>query len=209
MKTGDLIEVLAKDTAANRSLGFALAAGGLTGLAGALALYLGVVGPRPDFVSALENWRFVVKLALVAAALVLMAIGFRRAMGPMQRSPQRLLAVIFAALAVAVIAELLIVPPEYWAKFAIGHNALVCLITIPALSVVPLVAALWAMRSGAPASPVQAGAIAGGLSAALGALLYATHCPDDSPLFVAIWYPLAAAAMVAVGALAGRYVLRW
>jgi hypothetical protein len=51
----------------------------------------------------------------------------------------------------------------------------------------------------------MAGLLAGGLAAAL----YAAHCPDDSPLFVAVWYTLALGIVVGVGAVAGRAVLRW
>ena len=53
------------------------------------------------------------------------------------------------------------------------------------------------------------GALAGAASAGVAALLYASHCPDDSPLFVATWYPLATLICVAVGALAGRWFLDW
>jgi hypothetical protein len=35
------------------------------------------------------------------------------------------------------------------------------------------------------------------------------HCPDDSPLFVAVWYPIAIAFMTAVGAALGARLLRW
>ncbi|MEA2988814.1 MAG: hypothetical protein QOG83_1525, partial [Alphaproteobacteria bacterium] len=44
---------------------------------------------------------------------------------------------------------------------------------------------------------------------ALGAAIYAAHCPDDSPLFIAAWYSIAIAVVAAVGAAAGRWVLRW
>jgi hypothetical protein len=53
------------------------------------------------------------------------------------------------------------------------------------------------------------GAVAGLLAGGLAATLYATHCPDDSPLFVAIWYSLAIALVVLAGAVVGRRVLRW
>ena len=51
--------------------------------------------------------------------------------------------------------------------------------------------------------PALAGAIAGMLSAGLAATLYASHCTDDSPLFVATWYTIATALVTAIGALAG------
>jgi hypothetical protein len=52
-------------------------------------------------------------------------------------------------------------------------------------------------------------AVGGQLAVALGATLSATHCPDDSPLFVAIWYTLGLALVAVAGALDGRRVLRW
>ena len=53
------------------------------------------------------------------------------------------------------------------------------------------------------------GAIAGMMSAGLAATLYAAHCTDDSPLFVATWYTIAAALVTALGALIGSKVLRY
>jgi hypothetical protein len=68
---------------------------------------------------------------------------------------------------------------------------------------------LFAMREGAPQNPGVAGALAGAVAAGIAATLYASNCPDDSPLFVASWYPLATLIVVAVGAAAGVRLLRW
>jgi hypothetical protein len=68
---------------------------------------------------------------------------------------------------------------------------------------------MWAMRRGAPASPVWAGAAVGRLAAAMGAALYALHCFDDSPLFAAVWYSAAILIVSAVGAAMGARLLRW
>ena len=57
------------------------------------------------------------------------------------------------------------------------------------------------------ASPT--GAIAGLLSAGLAATLYASHCTDDSPLFVATWYTIAALVVAGLGAGIGARVLRY
>jgi hypothetical protein len=65
------------------------------------------------------------------------------------------------------------------------------------------------MRHGAPTRPALAGAVAGLLAGGLGAALYAAHCTDDSPLFVATWYTIAIAGVTIVGSLLGRYFLRW
>ncbi len=58
-------------------------------------------------------------------------------------------------------------------------------------------------------APALAGALAGLVSAGLAATLYASHCTDDSPLFVATWYTLATALVTAIGALLGAKVLRY
>jgi hypothetical protein len=47
------------------------------------------------------------------------------------------------------------------------------------------------------------------VAAALAATVYAAHCTDDSPLFVATWYSLAIAFVTVVGAVIGSRVLRW
>ena len=72
-----------------------------------------------------------------------------------------------------------------------------------------LAAALIGLRHGAPARPAVSGALAGLLSAGLAATLYASHCTDDSPLFVITWYTLATTLVAAVGALAGLKLLRF
>ena len=73
----------------------------------------------------------------------------------------------------------------------------------------PPPATLPPFRKGAPDPPLFSAAAAGLFAGALGAALYATHCWDDSPLFVAIWYPLGIAVSVLIGALAGSRLLRW
>jgi hypothetical protein len=84
-----------------------------------------------------------------------------------------------------------------------------CLASIIFLSVLPLTATIYALRQGAPASPAVMGAVGGLLAGALGATVFAMHCTNDSPLFVAIWYTLATGLMALTGLLVGRYVLRW
>jgi len=109
----------------------------------------------------------------------------------------------------AVIYELVTIPASAWLPRAMGMNGLICLANIIVLSLVPLCAVLYALRQGAPMSPAFTGAAAGLLAGALGATVYAAHCMDDSPLFVAIWYTLAIGFMALVGLLVGQYVLRW
>ena len=95
------------------------------------------------------------------------------------------------------------------ASFADGTNSLACLALVPLLSLVPLGAILMALRYGAPSDPRLAGAAAGLLAGGIGATFYATHCVDDSPLFVATWYGLSITVVAMVGAALGARILKW
>jgi hypothetical protein len=64
------------------------------------------------------------------------------------------------------------------------------------------------LRQGAATRPALSGAAAGLMSGGLAATVYAAHCTDDSPLFVATWYSIGIAGLTVVGAAAGSRVLR-
>ena len=119
------------------------------------------------------------------------------------------LAAVPVVLLAAVLIELAVVPRASWPARLVGSNSMLCLTSIPLLAAPVVVAALLILRRGASIRPGLTGAAAGLFAGALGATLYAAHCPDDSPLFVAVWYGQAIAAVAIIGALAGKQVLRW
>ena len=80
---------------------------------------------------------------------------------------------------------------------------------IPLIGIGPLAIFLAALRHGAPTRPALAGAVAGLLAGGIAATFYAAHCTDDSPLFVAIWYPIAIAGLALIGAVAAHLCVRW
>jgi hypothetical protein len=212
MRTDDLIKALTADAGSKEPrVGQALVP--LLGAGFALSAILFVLGlhVRADIAKALLTWRFDLKLAL--AALLAAAAGWLalRMARPAARTTAPSLAVLAVPLALvaAVVVELIAVPSSLWMPRAMGSNALWCLGSIPVLALAPLAAILLALRKGAPEQPLFCGAAAGLFAGALGAALYATHCWDDSPLFVAIWYPLGIAVSVLIGALAGSRLLRW
>ncbi|MDB5509445.1 MAG: hypothetical protein JWL93_1914 [Hyphomicrobiales bacterium] len=212
MKTDDLIHALAQDAAMrepspNRAIGIALVTGGLA----AAAVFAMLLGPRDDIPMAMHELRFVFKFILtgsLAAVAVNMAAGAVRPATSMERRGWLLLTPL-ALMVTALAFELLSVPRDAWMERLVGTNWLVCLTYVPLISIAPLAAMLLAMRRGAPTRPVLAGALAGLASGALAAMFYAAHCPDDSPLFVAVWYGLAIGIVTAAGALAGHRLLRW
>lgn len=210
MDTDALIEALGRETASKRPRSDVVLAGASgCGFAAAAVAFLWAMGTRPDLGSALQTPSFTLKLA---AALLLAVTAFPLVAAisrPGARLPKGLLWLAPALLAAGVAAELATYAPAEWAPRLVGRNALVCLTVLPVLAALPLAAILLALRHGAPTRPGLAGALAGVLAGAFGALLYATNCTDDSPLFVLTWYSLAIAIVAALGAALGRKVLRW
>ncbi len=212
MKTSQFIAALAADRvpeAVDMRRRFAALLG--VGLAGALVLYAGFVGPRPDFAAAAGTVRFDLKL-LDALALALPSLLLLFRLTRPEARAGALARWLFAPLVLligAVVVELTVVPSSEWLTRLVGENWLYCTTMIPMMAAPILAALIVAMRAGAPQHPAWTGALAGAASAGLAALLYASHGPDDSPLFVATWYPLATLVCAAAGALAGRRFLSW
>jgi hypothetical protein len=212
MNTKHLIRALSADLAVSRTpLELRFGAILVPGVLLALALFAATLGPRPDFTLALEHLRFLFKFAitlLLALSSALLLWRLARPGAPMR--PQLWsLALVPAALILAVVAELTVLPRSEWMTKLVGENAAMCLWCIPFFALPILIAAFAALRAGAPTRPSLAGAVAGLLAGGIGAAIYAAHCPDDSPLFVAAWYSLAIAFVALLGAVAGRLSLRW
>ena len=212
MKTGDLIRALAADSEVHpMPPGRALALALIPGVAIALGLHFAILGLRPDLLTLLGEPRLLFKLCLTILLLGLSRPLVLRLVRPgaSVRRAALMLAIVPALLAAANLAELLAVPAAEWGQRLVGNNAMFCLKSIPFLAAAPLVATLLALRQGAPERPALAGAAAGLFAGAIGAACYATHCPDDSPLFVAAWYTLGIGIVAAIGAAAGSRLLRW
>jgi hypothetical protein len=211
VKTDELIAALVEDRQATpppaRLFGSSLPFAVL----GALLLMLGIAGLRENLLQVIDEPRFLFKL-LVTLALAVPALGLLlRVATPLPRTGNwpRALWIAPLLLAAAVLIELTLLPGEQWLPRALGRNARWCLMMVPLLAILPLVASIHALRRSAPAHPMRAGAVAGLASGALAAAIYALHCTDDSPLFVGIWYTLAVLLVSGVGALAAARFARW
>jgi hypothetical protein len=212
VKTSELIAALTADASpAPIHLGRRLASGLALGLAGAVLLYAVFIGPRPDFADAMRTLRFNLKfidaLALALPSLLLVFRLARPDARPGALAFWLLAPLILIAVAVAV--ELMVVPRDEWLARLVGHNMRYCTVLIVMMAAPILAGLIAALRAGAPQHPGWTGALAGAAAAGMAAFLYASHCPDDSPLFVATWYPLAALIAAGAGAWAGRRYLAW
>jgi hypothetical protein len=211
METDQLIRTLAADNTRARPVGFMLALALLAAAPVSVVIFLACLGVRPDAMTAMHNPFFDLKFAVtLALAIPAIAISLHLSRPEASLHGWGWLLLIPAGLLVAGISGEMMMPQRLpMMTRLVGSNSRLCLAAIPAMSLPLLVAALIGLRHGAPSRPAVAGALAGLLSAGLAATLYASHCTDDSPLFVATWYTLAAALVAAIGALAGSRVLRF
>ncbi len=212
MKTEDLIQALKSDVAHRRTspdLVFALVLVASIAVAG--AMLLSTMGVRPDFLEALGKLRFPFKFVVTIALATTAATVFWRELSPVSsaRPGTPLLLLAPALLLFGVVFELVALPPAAWTMAAQGKNSLLCLTVVPVLGAVPLGLMLWSLRHGATTRPTLAGFCAGVLAGGIAATFYAANCTDDSPLFVATWYPLAILALGVIGAGLGKAICRW
>jgi hypothetical protein len=212
MDTDQLIRTLSADNAHRaRPVGFALMLALLAAAPVSMLMFFAELGVRPDVMTAMRNpffdLKFAVTLALASSAIAV-SLHLSRPEVSLRGFGWLLLAPV-GILAAAIGGEMMMPQRLPMMTRLVGKNSSVCLMAIPALSLPILAGALIGLRHGAPSRPAVAGAVAGLLSAGLAATLYASHCTDDSPLFVATWYSIATALVAAIGALVGAKLLRY
>ena len=212
MKTGNLIEALAADAGAGRGTIAGTAAIALSASALLTAgIFFGLMGLRPDIGSSAVLAAIGVKLAVtVSMAVVGLILTLRLARPEAIGKNTPLLLMLPAAILLGFIAV------GFWQSGAagwqqrmIGKNGLHCLVAIPMLGILPLAAVVLTLARGAVTQHRFAGIAAGVAAAGIAASIYALYCPDDSPLFIALWYSGSTLIMVAAGHAVCRRVLRW
>jgi hypothetical protein len=210
MRTEALIRAMAADAGPRPPVAPVLAAtmaahGAAVGLAALAAL-----GVNPAFGSTMT-----MPLVLLRQALpLLLALGaglaaLRLARPGAEAGGARLLLAAGAVAAVVVLRELARVPPGDWGRAALGETPAACLASLALIGLPLLLGCLWALGRGASTRPRASGALAGILAWSVAAAVYALHCTETSPLFVAAWYGLALALFSALGAALGPRLLRW
>lgn len=214
MRTDELINTLVGDHASQprpKPVVHGLVMAIIGGLAISSVLFSLTLGVRPDILSALSTWRFDLKLSANLVLVIAATWVALRLSSPTTRALSAMRALLVPALLLlgAVVYELVTIPASAWPSRAMGVNGVMCFGNIIFLSVLPLTATIYALRQGAPTSPAVMGAVGGLLAGALGATVFAMHCTNDSPLFVAIWYALAIGLMSMFGLVVGRHALRW
>lgn len=213
MKTERLIDLLASSVVAvnphairRRYVG----ALGLGALVSAL-LMLTLLGVRPDIAGAVRMPMFWLKLAFPAMLVVGAMLATVRLSRPGAKLGGAPAAIALPVVAVWMMSAAVLLGAAADERYALvfGETWAYCPLMIAALAVPLFVAALWAMKGLAPTRLALAGAAAGLLAGAGGALVYALHCPEMAPPFLAVWYVLGMVAPAGAGAIVGPLLLRW
>lgn len=212
MRTEDLINVLVVDLTVSK-VRFRQILVGATALGSIVAIiaFLFWIGVRPDIGQALRTPRFLFKFVFtLSLATTTAGLLWRLARPGVPAGAWAWAWLAAPALLLgAVMVELIVMPAPAWLPRLVGTNARFCLMLIPFLSIGPLACIMLALRQGAPTRPGLTGAVAGLVAGGIAATLYASHCSDDSPLFVATWYSLAIGIVTLVGYVIGSRFLRW
>ncbi len=169
------------------------------------------LGPRPDFQQAVSMPIFWIKCIYVLLLGICGTKAMERAARPGASGGGALVlaGVVFAATAVAAGLDYAQAAPDARHLMLMGSSATVCPLLIVALSMPFLAAAFLVLRRLAPTRLGMAGASAGLMAGGLGAWVYSFHCTEPGLPFLATWYSLGVAAVVILGALCGRVLLRW
>ena len=213
MKTDELVNLLAAGVAPvpASAVGrrFAVAIG--WGLPGAVLLLLVTLGIRTDLAQAAGELMFWLKPAFAACLALAALIAAERLARPGMRLGPVWAALVTPVLVLWLIAAVMLVnaAPTERADLVLGDTWKECPLNIAFMSLPLFAATLWAMKGLAPTRLALAGASAGLLAGASGALVYALHCPESTAPFLAVWYVLGIAIPTLAGAVLGPRVLRW
>ncbi|SEQ07191.1 hypothetical protein SAMN05428969_1823 [Devosia sp. YR412] len=209
--TDDLIARLAADLkpvrpmAMHRLLIGALLASGVVAVLAMLML----LGMRPDMDAARVTMIYWTKFSytLALALLGLAATTVLARPGGRSRWPWLTGIALLALLLVLAIIQL--ARSDDMMPMIMGSSIIRSLTYIPIFSLPVLLAAMLALRRMAPTRPALAGFAAGITAGSTGAWIYAFACTETGMMFVALWYTLAIVVVGAIGAVLGRFLLRW
>lgn len=210
MKTDDLIEALAAGIEPVRPARLSLwMVGGA--LVVALATVVVMLGVLPDLAEAVRGpvfWSKAAYTGALAAASVWLVTRTGRPGATLGFAGWSIAAIVGLAGVVGAI-ELILLPSEARMDDWLGFTWKICALNILKVSAFTAPLIFLAARRLAPTRPMQAGAAAGLLTGAVAATAYGLHCPEATAAFVATWYTLGMALAAALGAVIGRFALRW
>jgi hypothetical protein len=213
MTTNDLIARLTGElkpvsrTAVVQRVGTGL---GISLVASAILMYLWL-GMRPDLAEATTTMPFWTKFSYTLILAVAGAWAVKRIAHPLGsiRVNLGLMAATIVVMIILAFAQLAMTPPEEHMAMLKGRTITVCTFNIVMLSLPLLIGAFWVLRGLAPTRLTVAGAAAGLAAGSIASFVYSFHCFESAMPFIAIWYTLGVLVAGFIGAITGRFILRW
>jgi hypothetical protein len=214
MKTDDLIAALAASAepvaagpVAPRKLAAPLGAGIVAAVI-LMAVWLGFADMKLAMVSG-GFWLKLVYAAALGGLGLVMAARLARPGAVLSRRLMLGAPVLIAVLIAIGFGQLMMAPAETRMPMMRGGSWSLCPWLIVAVAAPVYLGLVVALRGLAPTRPALAGAAAGLAGRGIGAAVYALHCPEYAPAFIALWYTAGILASAALGGLAGSRLLRW
>jgi hypothetical protein len=209
--TDDLIARLSADLKPVRPMAMQRLLIGATLLSGIVAIIamLALLGMRPDMEAASATMMYWTKFGYTLALALLGLAATLVLARPEGRTRWPWLTAIGLLDALLVLAVIQLARAEDMMPLIMGSSILRALTYIPVLSLPVLLGALLALRRLAPRSPTMAGFAAGIMAGGTGAWVYTFACDETGMMFLALWYTLGIVIVGALGAVLGRFLLRW
>jgi hypothetical protein len=213
VRTDDLIDQLAAEPraipagAVQRRFVAVAVAGGLA----ALVMVLAWLGTRQDLAQAMTGRMFWMK-AMYTALLGVAGFWALERLARPNGAPRK--ALLFGALVLALFVGMgfgqwLVADWEHRRSMMMGGSWKVCFRYILTLALPGLAATLVVLRGMAPTRPGLAGFAAGAFAGGLAATVYGLHCGESTMVFVGTWYTLGVLGTGVLGAVVGKWALRW
>jgi hypothetical protein len=209
--TDELIARLSADLKPIRRMAMARLLIGATLVSTVVAVIamLMLLGMRPDMETASATMVYWTKFGY-ALALGLLGLAATLVLArPDGRTSWPWLAIIGLLAALLVLAVFQLAQAEDMMPLVMGSSILRALTYIPVLSLPMLLGVLLALRRLAPRNPALAGFAAGIMAGGTGAWVYTFACDEAGMMFLALWYTLGIVIVGALGAVLGRFLLRW
>jgi hypothetical protein len=171
------------------------------------------LGLRPDLEEQFARLLFVLETLLLALLLITSAISSVLAMYPDAYQKQRLLKLPYAvfALLLGLIGFQLLMPND--ARMVIpegtGIHAIECAICIASVALVPSALIFALLRKGATVRQLQAGSFAVLAASAIGGLTLRLAEENDSIMHLVQWHYVPTLLFATLGALVGKWLLKW
>lgn len=169
------------------------------------------LGMRPDMDSAMATMNFWTKFTYTLVVALLGGVATLALARPDGRIswPWYVALGLLALLVIGAFNQLFTADPDDMMPLIMGTSSLQSIPRIVVLALPVLFGAILALRRLAPRNPTLAGFAAGIMAGGVGGWIYTFACAETGMMFLAIWYTLGMLLVGAIGAVLGRWLLRW